>query len=137
MSHKAPCPALPSGACRTSNPVHEYTGSMREVIVDDMLQNWNIDTTGGDVRNDENGGIPSPELRHLLCTSSLVQSAINVRYRIPDQSKKRQKIFNVVLRCNKDKRLVWCHLVNMGEFLPLSPPPLRKCTFIADRQRTI
>jgi hypothetical protein len=96
---------------------HPRTGG--EVVVHDIFQDGDIDTTSGHVRHDQDVGYPSPEPVHLDRTSGLVESTIDLRNGIAGGGEKNGKVFDVMFCSDEDEGLVWCSVLADGLPLPL------------------
>ena len=81
-----------------------------EVVVDDVLEDWDIDTTSCDIRNDEDAGSTASESIHLLLTSGLVEGSVDVRDGVTGGDKEGREVVDVVLGGGEDEGLMRSHL---------------------------
>lgn len=68
-----------TGSCSTTDTVNKDTRASREIIVDDMVHDGDIETTGSYVCDDENVGLVITETGKLLLTGNLVERTVNER----------------------------------------------------------
>ena len=69
---------LAAGTGCPANSVDKHTGTGREVVVDDILEDRDVDTTGGDVGDDEDRRLAPAEALELLLARRLVERTIDV-----------------------------------------------------------
>lgn len=114
IGDKRPSPTLPTRTRCTSDTMDEDTGTMREVVVDDVFEDWNINTTSGDVGDDQDVGDAASELVHLVRTGDLVEGPVDVGYSVADSLEEVGQVFDVMLGCGENQGLV-----GSGHLLPL------------------
>ena len=61
-----------------TNTMHKQLGLGREVVVDDVVQLWNVDATRCQVRDNHDLDLSLLELGHVDLASRLVQGAVDV-----------------------------------------------------------
>ena len=66
------------GARRSSRPMDEELHLCREVVVDDVFEEWDIDTSRCQVCHDEHAGPLLAELEELVLTRPLVHRTVDV-----------------------------------------------------------
>jgi len=69
-------PGAPSSR-RTTDPVHKQLRGRGKVKVDDILQQWDIDTTRGNICDNEDLRLSVPELGQIDLSRSLIQGTMS------------------------------------------------------------
>ena len=94
-----------SSSCSTS-PVNKELHLGGEVIVDHILQERNIDTTSGQIRDKHKVNSLASEVPQLLLSRKLIHGTINKVCFESCFHRKLTEILNVVPRCSKDDCLL-------------------------------
>lgn len=69
----------------------------KEIVVDDVGENGNIDTTSGDIGDNQNVSETRSELLNLNFSGRLVQGTVDIRDSVSKLAEKVVEIFDVVL----------------------------------------
>ena len=86
--------------------MYEDLGLGREIVVDDVSEDRDIDTSCGDVRHDQDVGKAGPESVDLIFARRLVKCSVDMGYSVAGEAEELGKIFHVVLRSSKyDRRM--------------------------------
>mmetsp|Transcript_58414 Transcript_58414/g.156376 ORF Transcript_58414/g.156376 Transcript_58414/m.156376 type:complete len:736 (-) Transcript_58414:531-2738(-) len=83
QGHQRRADARPAGARRPPGAVDEELGARREVKVQDVVEEWDVDATGCDVGGHEDSSLAFAEPGHLLKARDLVHGSIDYRCRQP------------------------------------------------------
>ena len=86
--------------------MHKDFSLRREVVVDYISQYWDIYTSCGHVRYDQNSGPAGSEGLNLGLPSSLIERTVNMSYGKTGLSQELRKILNVMFgRSKNDGRI--------------------------------
>ena len=78
----------------------------REIVVDDVLEERDIDTSGRQICHDEHSGPLLAELEELVLTRPLVHRTVDVVGLEAAFLTKLVEVLDMVLRCTEDNRLL-------------------------------
>ena len=106
IGHDAVGCARLAGTRRTTRPMNEELHLRGEVVMNHILQQWNIDTSRRQVCDDEHAGPPLPKLIELVLSRALVHRTIDVvRFKATFLAELVQ-VFDVILGSAEDDRLL-------------------------------
>mmetsp|Transcript_51775 Transcript_51775/g.133511 ORF Transcript_51775/g.133511 Transcript_51775/m.133511 type:complete len:260 (-) Transcript_51775:393-1172(-) len=86
---------------RAARAVHEELAARREVVVEDVIQERNVDTARRHISCDKDGGLAFPEVGDLLSSRVLVHGAVDNGHRESKLVEQLAKEFDMVPSCNK------------------------------------
>src|ERR1700722_11695256 len=91
--------------------MNKYLWLRRKIVIDNICQNRNINTSCSNISYDQDIGHTGPKIFNLNISCSLVQRAIRMRHSKSRQSKEGSQIFDMVFRSGEYDGGMFCGLL--------------------------